>query len=104
MAILESSSSSALGGYFIWKHYHQSRQPPAPVYESYTESHSADGVQQAAKQSGVVLRSATAKREIVQAIQDSDTPNPDAVVQTTGAQLTSAVKTEQVKTGATLRL
>jgi len=36
----------------------------------------------------------------LQNIIDSDIQKPDSVVQTTGAQLASAVKTEQVRSGA----
>lgn len=76
-----------LGGYFIWRHFHPAatvEQPPAPVYETYTESHSADGVQQAAEQLGIHLDLGQQK-EIVQVIQGNDTQKPDSVVQTTGA-------------------
>ncbi len=89
-------------GFFIWQHFHPPQaadQPPAPVYETYDQSHSADGVQQAAEESGVHL-DLPQQQEILQDIQASDTRRPDSVVQTIGAQLASAVKTEQVKSGA----
>jgi hypothetical protein len=89
-------------GFLIWQRVHPpqaAEQPPAPVYQTYDQSHSADGIQQAAEQSGLHLDLGQQK-EIVQDIQDSDTSKPNSVVQTTGAQLASAVKTEQVKSGA----
>lgn len=90
-----------LAGIFLWNHFHKHvvGNPPAPVYETYEQSHSAGGVQAAAKQSGVSL-TLPQEKEIIEAIQESDGKKPDSVVATTGAQLAAAVKTEQIKSGA----
>ncbi|MCE5286954.1 MAG: hypothetical protein LLG02_14070 [Pelosinus sp.] len=87
-----------IGGYLIWAHMH----PPQPVtYESQQQAETPQGIERAADNAGVIISTRQAT-DVAQQIENIVVENkaPDKIVETTGAELASVVKSEQQKSGA----